>query len=265
MKITLFTSNSPRHLALAERLSANADEIYMVQECNTVFPGQVSDFFRKSATMQDYFVRVIEAERDVFGLPRFLPGNVHQLAIKSGDLTRLPLTTLERALDSDLFIVFGASYIRGPLADQLIDRRAINIHMGLSPYYRGSSCNFWALYDNRPEYVGATVHLLSKGLDNGPMLYHVRPKHEAVDPFVLGMKAVEAAIESLVDRAATGDLHGMQTVRQDRNQQLRYTRNSDFTDEVAKEYLDRALTPDQLNLALSAATIPELVSPYQPN
>ena len=53
---------------------------------------------------------------------------------------------------------------------------AINIHMGISPYYRGSSCNFWAIYDGNPSYVGATIHLLSKGLDSGDILFHCLPK-----------------------------------------------------------------------------------------
>ena len=74
---------------------------------------------------------------------------------------------LQAALSSDIYIVFGASFIKGWLVDFLIKNKAINIHMGLSPYYRGSSCNFWAMYDNNPNYVGATIHYLSKGLDSG--------------------------------------------------------------------------------------------------
>ena len=53
-----------------------------------------------------------------------------------------------------------------------IKNKTLNIHMGISPYYRGTDCNFWALYDNNPHLVGATIHLLSKGLDSGAMLYH---------------------------------------------------------------------------------------------
>ena len=33
--------------------------------------------------------------------------------------------------------------------------------MGVSPYYRGCDCNFWALYDNNPHLVGATIHICS--------------------------------------------------------------------------------------------------------
>ena len=83
-----------------------------------------------------------------------------------GDLNHLKKADLKDFLESDIYVVFGSSYIKGFLVDFLIKRKAINIHMGLSPYYRGADCNFWALQDDNPHYVGATIHLLSKGLDS---------------------------------------------------------------------------------------------------
>ncbi|MXQ12893.1 formyltransferase family protein [Microvirga makkahensis] len=264
MKITVFTSNNPRHLRLAERLASIADTVFMVQECMTVFPGTVDDFYKRSEVMQDYFTRVIAAEREVFGIPRFLPPNVRQLALRTGDLSLAPLEMLRPALESDLYVVLGASYIRPPLVDFLIEKRTINIHMGISPYYRGSSCNFWALYDGNPDMVGATIHMLSKGLDSGPMLYHVRPPIEPVDPFVFGMKAVDAAQKSLVARIASREIFEFPPVVQDRSQEIRYTRNRDFTDEVAAEYLRRAPSADQLFDALKAQPDRDFLRLYQP-
>ena len=79
-------------------------------------------------------------------------------------------------LKSDLYIFFGSSYIKGPLVNFLIKKKAINIHMGISPYYRGADCNFWAMYDGNSHLVGATIHMLSKGLDSGAILYHAMSK-----------------------------------------------------------------------------------------
>ena len=39
MKITVFTSNQPRHLYLIQQLVSICDEVYAIQEYNTVFPG----------------------------------------------------------------------------------------------------------------------------------------------------------------------------------------------------------------------------------
>ena len=262
MRITVFTSNQPRHAALIAGLARIADIVYAVQECTTVFPGRVADFFRKSEVMQRYFQHVMAAERAVFGRPRFGPPNAIHMPLKMGDLNMLDLDAFGPALKSDAYIVFGASYIKGPLCDFLVSRGACNIHMGTSPYYRGSSTNFWALYDQRPEYVGATIHRLTTGLDSGPMLFHAFPPTTAVDPFILGMQAVRAAHEALIQRLASGELWDFEPVPQDRSQELRYTRNADFDDSVAAEYLDRLSPPEHIEAALADRDLTRFLRPY---
>lgn len=48
MKITVFTSNQIRHLSLIADLASIADEVFAIQECNTLFPGETADFFKSS-------------------------------------------------------------------------------------------------------------------------------------------------------------------------------------------------------------------------
>ena len=262
MKITVVTGNQPRHIALVERLSHVASELYAVHECSTVVPGEIEDFYRATPTMKEYFTRMTGAERAVFGAPSFSPANVHQLLLRAGDLNLLDLDTLSPALSSDVYVVFGASYIRGPLADALVQRRCINLHMGISPYYRGTATNFWALYDERPDYVGATIHLLSQGLDSGPILFHALPAARSVDPFRLGMDAVCAALEGFVERLASGEIWRSEPLPQDRSNELRYSRRADFTDEIAAEYLGRLLTPDEIAARLHSRDSERFVRPY---
>ena len=262
MKITVFTSNQPRHISLINSLASISDTVYAIQECNTVFPGEVKDFYDNSDVMNTYFQHVRSAEKEVFGSISFLSGNIAHLALKDDDLNKVSQEILAPALQSDVYVVFGASYIKGWLIDYLIQRRAINIHMGISPYYRGSSCNFWAAYDGHPELVGATIHLLGKGLDSGAMLYHALPKAEEVDPFVLGMKAVKVAHESLVERIANGEIFRYESIPQDRSKEYRYTKNCDFTDAVAKDYLDHLLTPEQLKSKLENRDLSLLEKPF---
>jgi folate-dependent phosphoribosylglycinamide formyltransferase PurN len=257
MKITIFTSNQPRHLFLAKRLAAISEEVYCIQECNTVFPGQIDDFYMKSDVMQKYFSSVINAEDRLFGKVTFSPKNVRTLCIKNGDLNKLERGALECALLSDIYIVFGASYIKGWLIDFLVSKGTINIHMGLSPYYRGASCNFWALYDGNASYVGATIHKLSKGLDSGPMLYHCLPKYEGENSFLFTMKSVDVAQKSLVDRISNKQIFDMEPIPQDKSLEVRYARNSCFTNEVANEFLNQSLNLKDFNFEY-----PDLLRPY---
>jgi len=257
MRVTVFSSNQPRHLNLAREFAKFADIVYLVSEVNTVFPGKVSDFFQKSEIMQDYFSNVIQSERKIFGDVDFLPNNVRTIAIKSGDLNFLSDLQLGNALSSDMFVVFGASYIKSWLIDFLVDKKAINIHMGLSPYYRGSSCNFWAMYDGNPSYVGATVHMLSKGLDSGDMLFHCVPKFQDYDSqFDFTMRSVLVAQEELVQTVKDGRIFSMSSVQQDISLEVRYSKNNDFTDDVAREFLGR-----NIDLSSEKFEYPDLLCP----
>ena len=51
------------------------------------------------------------------------------MSVKSGDLNLLSRNQFEAALNSDVYVVFGASYIKGWLSDFLVEKDAINIHM----------------------------------------------------------------------------------------------------------------------------------------
>ena len=251
MKITVFTGNRPRHLYLINKMAEVADEVYAIQECTTVFPGLVKDFYDNSPIMQEYFTHVNQSETNIFGEIGFLRNNVRQLALKSDDLNYVPLKVLDPALHSDVYVVLGASYIKGELIDFLINHKAINIHMGISPYFRGSSTNFWAPYKGHIDMVGATIHMLSKGLDSGDILYHAFPKPQLIEPFDLGMMSVKVAIDSVADRVKSGIIFSIEPEVQDKSKEISYTRNSDFTDEVARDYLNHLPSKEQIHEALS--------------
>lgn len=259
MKITVFTSNQPRHIGLVERLTSVATEVDVVMECNTVIRGSNPNVSPGSPVMRDYFSRVSHAEEKLFGNLRLSSSGARTLAVGSGDINSLPQSTLAPLMDADLFVVFGASFIKGWLIEELISRRAINIHMGLSPFYRGSSCNFWALYDSNPNMVGSTIHLLTKGLDSGPILFHVLPKFEGEDPFAFTMKAVVAAQDALVTSISTGKLASVTPTSQDPGKNIRYTRNLDFTDEVAGNFLSRKINADDLARLMETCPSPDSI------
>ena len=58
---------------------------------------------------------------------------------------------------------------------------ALNLHWGLSPYYRGTHCTEWALINWDPRNVGVTVHRLTKAIDGGDVLGQTRIEVEPDD------------------------------------------------------------------------------------
>jgi folate-dependent phosphoribosylglycinamide formyltransferase PurN len=113
-----------------------------------------------------------------------------------------------RDLAPDVVLVFGTGLLKQPLIDSF-PGRVMNIHLGLSPYYRGAGTNFWPLVNREPEYVGATIHYLDAGIDTGPILSHARPRIERGDgPHDIGNRTIVAAAQALL-RAAAAHVSGV--------------------------------------------------------
>ena len=136
--------------------------------------------------------------------------NIKILPMLFGDLNKCPIGLLSDFLKSDVYVAFGCSYIKGELIDFLVEQRAINIHAGVSPYYRGTDCNFWALYDDNLHLVGTTIHLLSKGLDSGPMLYHAMSNIKT-NPFEYTMSTIKSAFHSIAETVSYTHLRAHET------------------------------------------------------
>lgn len=262
MRVTLFTGNQVRHARMVWALSEIVDELYVVQECSSIFPLHAVEAYHRSQVMERYWQRVIAAEREVFGEISLGPPGVRSLPIVRGDLGQIEFRHIKPALTSDAYIVFGTGLIKGALCDFLMDHRAVNVHMGILPQYRGNSCNFWALYAGHPEMVGATVHLLTTELDSGPILFHALPKVEAADPFLLGMKAVQAVQQAVVHYLSTREFSTLTPVPQAKDLVLHHTKSREFTDEVALAYLENLPSPEFIEAALRARNLGSYVHPF---
>ena len=67
MKITLFTANQNRHNYLVNLLSNICDELFVIQENRTIFPGIVPGYYPATKTMKKYFENVVNAQSKIFG------------------------------------------------------------------------------------------------------------------------------------------------------------------------------------------------------
>lgn len=242
MKITLFTSNQSRHNYLINLLSKISDELCVVQECRTTFAGEVVGNYSASPIMKKYFKNVDDAQLKLFGKP-FINNNnkkIKILPMVTGDLNKYSMKLLSDFLKSDVYVVFGSSYIKGELIDFLVKNKAINIHMGISPYYRGSDCNFWALYDDNPHLIGATIHLLSKGLDSGPIMYHAM-SNTKTNSFEYTMSTVKSAFHSIAERINDGYIFKINPVTQDKSKEIRYSKKSEFNEKIVEEYFKKKI------------------------
>src|SRR5580704_17973246 len=68
------------------------------------------------------------------------------------------------ALQPDVILVFGTGIV-GQKVLSLARTIALNMHTGISPYYRGCDCYFWPLYNRELNKLGATVHECVREVD----------------------------------------------------------------------------------------------------
>lgn len=86
---------------------------------------------------------------------------------------------------------------------------ALNIHHGKAPLIRGMWSIPWAVIEGRPDWIGATVHVMDAGIDTGPILWRGGPQLAPGDGsvellFRAHLQAVEA-LARLIETYARGE------------------------------------------------------------
>lgn len=104
-----------------------------------------------------------------------------------------------KAFDADLAFVFGCNMIQDPVL-RILPPTSINLHLGLSPWYRGSATLFWPFYFMEPQFAGYTFHRLSEKPDAGEIIHQSCPDLVADDGIHdVGARCVtDAAIDAQI-------------------------------------------------------------------
>ena len=102
----------------------------------------------------------------------------------------------------DIAFVFGPDIIKSPLLD-FLPEQSINMHLGLSPWYKGSATLFWPFYFLEPQFAGVTFHKIVRKIDAGSILHQSIPSLSKGDGIhQVGVNAVLQAkndLENLID------------------------------------------------------------------
>ena len=87
----------------------------------------------------------------------------------------------------------------------------INIHVGITPRYRGVHGGFWAVYEGRPDLAGTTIHRVDPGVDTGAIIAQVPITVESNDTYrtlpvkqyLAALDAMSTAVQSALDGKLT--------------------------------------------------------------
>lgn len=141
-------------------------------------------------------------------------------------------------LNPDLIISYGCSIIKSSLI-KIFQKRFINIHLGLSPYYRGSGTNFFPFVNNEPEYVGVTFMYIDEGIDTGEIIHQIRPLMNFSDNVhQIGNRLIKQMTEETLRIIEKFNcLQPLDQIEVDFNQK-KYYRKKDFTEKNVEQMLD---------------------------
>ncbi|XXY12792.1 formyl transferase [Sorangium sp. So ce216] len=182
----LICGRNPRHLYVANRICQSVDPVVIVQESGQSWsyqkvraklrPGEIAA--KAWRTLRDHR-RYADGQEARFFFGDARPHLDRQDLVKVVPHINDPdVVELARRHKPDIIAVMGSSLIKSELL-KMGRVGIVNLHGGITPYYRGSDGIFWALYQGKPEMAGMTVHFIDASIDTGNIIAQVLP---GIDP-----------------------------------------------------------------------------------
>lgn len=198
MKIVVLTSDNLRHKYIASELSKKLDLKLIVIESKSAKIQDTSKLNMEDAEfVSGHFKLRAKSEKKFFGNYKNFPHNIPQIKVPNGEINSEDIKNTIQQCAPDLIVLFGTSIIKGPLLTDYSEK-IINLHLGLSPYYKGSATNLFPYFYKEPECVGATIHLATAKVDQGSIIHQIRPNIKVIDDLhTIGNKTIKKAGEIL--------------------------------------------------------------------
>lgn len=235
MKITVLTSNSIRHKFVANEMEKVASDCLVVSEIKKS-NSEIDENLEFS--IREHFKKRFQTEDLFFENNNFF--NAKTVPILYKEVNTPYVFEVIKKFQPDLIIVFGSSIIKEPLISLMPKDRFINLHLGISPYYKGSGTNFWPFVNNELEFVGATILHLDPGIDTGDIITHVRPTFEKEDNVhTAGCKVIKEStlvIQKIISMIQNNEK--IPRIKQWKIDNERIYRNADFNEDVLLRYKD---------------------------
>ena len=192
MRAVVLTSNKPRHAYFAETVAREFDVKLVIREKKGAY---YSGAIAEDPLIAEHFDRLEKSEEEYFGKARW--PKVNTIDCDRSAVNELDNARLAVDVRPDVIFLFGTT-ILGTEWLVPFPGRIINLHLGLSPFYRGSATLFWPVAKGELECVGATIHLAEKKVDAGPILARVKPKLAIGDSYYdIANKTIRRAIDEL--------------------------------------------------------------------
>lgn len=179
MKLILFSGNHPRHLFVNSEIIKYFDNtLVIIMEREELQPSPPNDLTAHDKSLfLKHFSNRYKIETDTYSNlnAEEVYKNCNVIYIKPEELNTESIANKVKEFDADFCFIFGANLILDPVIDNLPKDR-INLHLGLSPWYKGAATLFWPFYNLKPQFCGVTFHQITKKADAGEIIHQSVPQ-----------------------------------------------------------------------------------------
>jgi phosphoribosylglycinamide formyltransferase 1 len=176
-KIVILTGNELRHQYFRLKVASAENICVLASYCESdekSLKHRTNQNQDSSDLQKLHVIARDQAERDFF---EEAVGSIEDKSksrvISKGSINDENIVKEIKALSPDLLVCYGSSLIKSSLLNDY-EGRFLNVHLGLSPYYRGSGTNVWPLINGEPFMVGATFMYIDAGIDTGKIIHQIR-------------------------------------------------------------------------------------------
>ena len=201
--IIILTGDEVRHkyfrIMLAKNKNINVLKSYCEDDSKSL-ENRVFTNYQSSALEKLHVISRKQSEKDYF-LDAYenIKDKSKPKIIEKGSINNNEITNNIIDLNPDLIICYGSSLIKSDLLE-IYKNKFLNVHLGLSPYYRGSGTNVWPLINYEPHMVGATFMYIDKGIDTGKIIHQIRAKIQLGDnPHTIGNRLIKDMVITYIN------------------------------------------------------------------
>ena len=256
-KALLFSGSHSRHLYIHKSIIEIFEDYKIIimerEEVTPAIPENIEEIDKENFRLHFHKRKIIEKE--LFGEinPKDVFSSNKIIFIKPNELNGIKVINLIKEFSPDLAFIFGTNLISQNIID-ILPKIKINLHLGLSPWYKGSATLFWPFYFLEPQYAGITLHQIEKKADAGEILHQSTPKlykedgiHDVGARCVLNsLTAIKVLLKMMIKNP---DIRGM---KQNKTGRLWLTSDfnpihlrviyNTFNDDIVKHYLEGRLS-----------------------
>lgn len=256
MKVLTITGDHPRHLRLVQQISNSFETVSVVMSREGLLASENS----ASSLMRRHFEIRGQVENEWFGSPQ--KKDLASVVVDAGSMMSGEIGVGQREIGSfDVCVVFGTTLLPESLR-QSLPEMTLNLHLGISPRYRGAATLFWPFYMLEPNWAGFTIHKLTREPDRGDILVRHGAKllrgqrlhdvsasvtNEGINSFVNALRMLGSGADLVLTPQKSSGKNWLSSDFSEKHLSLIYEH---YNDDIVDRFLDGELGPSKSPLEI---------------